>query len=106
MNDPQRRSDINIVLAAALLLFGFIWLIAYATGGTDVIAQTIRPYLPSWFPIVNLLMLPITCVLAGLHAINFRLGTAFVVIFAAQLALLAFPEEKYKAVRVAVVILL
>jgi amino acid permease len=54
MNDPQRRSDINIVLGAALLLFGFIWLIAYATGGTDVIAQTIRPYLPSWFPIVNL----------------------------------------------------
>ena len=50
MNDPRRRRDINIILAAALLLFGFVWLLAFATGGTDVIARTIRPYLPPWFP--------------------------------------------------------
>jgi hypothetical protein len=100
-----RPYPINVFLSAALMVFGIVWLVAFATGKVAVIQSTLRPYLPSWFPLANLLLAPITCALAGLRAIGFKIGLFFVLVFVAQLSILGLPAD-YPTPKALLVILL
>jgi hypothetical protein len=102
----QYQKDLNVILAAALMLITILWLIAFATGKLTAMQQVIRPYLPSWFALANLLLVPITCVLAGTRFVNFRVGLFFILIFLAQLSLLGLSAEKYPVAKGLVTILL
>jgi hypothetical protein len=98
--------SINVLLSAALILFGILWLIAFASRKVAVLGGVLRPYLPSWFPLANLLLTPITCVLAGSRAVSFRIGVFFVLVFVAQLSLLGLSTDKYPTTKALLIILL
>jgi phosphate starvation-inducible membrane PsiE len=102
----ESEKSINVVMSAILILFGFLWLIAFVAGKTDALGQNLRPYLPSWFDLVNLLLVPITGALAGSRLVSFRVGFLFVLIFVAQLSLLGLSSEKYPLLKGGVVIFL
>lgn len=93
------HTDTNAILAGLLLLFAALWLGAYMTGKLDTMQETLRPHLPSWFALANLLILPITCALAGSHSLSFRTGLIFVLIFVAQLSVLGLSAEKYRVAK-------
>jgi hypothetical protein len=105
-SEHQYQADLNVILAATLMLITILWLIAFATGKLEAMQQVIRPYLPSWFALANLLLVPITCVLAGARLVSFRMGFLFVLLFLAQLSLLGLSTQKYPVVRGFVTILL
>ena len=101
-----RRYSINVLLSAALILFGFLWLIALASGKVAAVGGVLRPYLPSWFLLANLLVAPITCALAGSRAVSFRIGVFFVLVFVAQLSLLGLSADTYPTAKALVIVLL
>lgn len=96
----------NVFLSAALLLFGIVWLIAFASGKVAIVEGILRPHLPSWFPLANLLLAPITCALAGSRATGFKIGLFFVLVFIAQLSLLGLSTDRYPTTKGLIVILL
>jgi hypothetical protein len=102
----ESEKSINVVMSATLVLFSFLWLIAFITGKTDALGQSLRPYLPSWFDLANLLLVPITAALAGLRLVSFRVGFLFVFLFFAQLSLLGLSSERYPSLKGAVVLFL
>ncbi|PYT86868.1 MAG: hypothetical protein DMG36_25935 [Acidobacteria bacterium] len=106
-NQIEARSYlINVLLSVALIVFGILWLIAFASGKVAVIGGMLRPYLPSWFPLANLLLAPITCALAGSRAVSFRIGFFFVLVFVGQLSLLGLSADRYPTTKALFIIFL
>ena len=93
-------------MSGILILVTALWLIASATGTLSAIQQAVRPYLPSWFALANLLAAPITCVLAGSRAVKFRIGFFFALVFLAQLSLIGLSAETVPIVKGVVTIVL
>jgi len=83
-----------------------LWFVAFATGKLEAMQQAISPYLPSWFALANLLLVPITCVLAVARFFSFRTGFFFILIFAAQMSLMGLSAQKYRVLEGLVVIFL
>jgi|SRR5579859_4691289 len=102
----QYQADINVIMSGILILATALWLIAAATGKLAAMQQAVRPYLPSWFALANLLVAPITCVLAGSRAVKFRVGFFFALVFLAQLSLIGLSAETVPIVKGAVTIVL
>ena len=91
----QYSGCVSLVLAAILLVFGILCLIAFSTGKLAVMVNALHPYLPSWFALANLVSVPITCALAGSRLVGFRTNFLFIFIFVAQLSLLTISAEAY-----------
>jgi len=91
----QYPGYVNLALAAILLVFGVLWLIAFSTGKLAVMVHALHPYLPSWFALANLVLVPITCGLAGSRFVGFKTNFLFIFIFVAQLSLLTISAEAY-----------
>jgi len=107
MGEPHRDpQSMNILLAAILLLVTAAWLIALATGKLASMRGLVRPYLPAWFPLANALLLPLTCAIAGLRVIPFRVNFIFAIGMLGQASLLGLETDKHPVVSFAVTIFL
>ena len=104
--NDQYQADLNVIMSGILILVTALWLIASATGTLSAMQQAVRPYLPSWFALANLLVAPFTCVLAGSRGVKFRIGFVFALLFLAQLSLIGLSADKFPIVKGFVTILL
>ena len=59
-----RGSDDLWVPIAMGALF-FVWLVLFATGVTTSAVEALRPFLPSWFPLLDLALVPVLAFLAA-----------------------------------------
>src|SRR6266850_7479309 len=85
----------NLVLAVALLLLTFAWLIGWAVGWIAKMRRELGLYLPTWFPVVNLELTPVTYALAGLRAMPLRVGFFVFLVFVCQASLLGLSAENH-----------
>jgi hypothetical protein len=61
MNGPSNRTLITLSIAA---LF-FVWLALLVTDQTTRVVEAVRAFLPSWFPVANLVLAPVLTALAA-----------------------------------------
>ena len=54
-----------------------------------------RPYLPAWFPVANLLLVLVSGALAQLRSVSFRTNFIFIFVFGFQLALVPLSTERH-----------
>ncbi len=85
----------NVLLAAILIFCGVLWLVAVMTGKLAWLRHILGPYLPTWFPLANLLLVPVTCALSGLRSIRFKISFFLILVFVFQLALMGLSAERY-----------
>src|SRR5690242_4494453 len=97
---------LNLLLAAALLFLTFAWLIGWVVGWIPKMRRELGPHLPTWFPVVNLVLTPVTCALAGLRAIPFRAGFFVVLVFVCQVSLLGLSAENHPIANALVMVFL
>jgi hypothetical protein len=103
--DPH-RGDINVLLSAGLVLFVTIWLVALISGKLASTEEALRPHLPSWFSLVNALIIPVTYAFAASRLISFRLSLFFGVAMLVQLSLFGLTSHDHPAVKIAVTVIL
>ena len=107
VNPTDRGPEVaNVILSVILLLVTVLWLVGFMTGKVAAMGQILRPYLPPWFLLLNLSVVPVTCALAGSRAVSFRTNFLFILAFVVQMSLLPLSGEKYPVPKALIVIFL
>lgn len=78
----MRREQRSAVIAIATVAIFICWLIVAATGESLKTVQAVRGFLPAWFPMVNVFLVPLLIAAAGFPRTP---PVASVVIYAAAL---------------------
>jgi uncharacterized membrane protein YccC len=61
---------INLLIAAGVVCYIYIWLILKVTGVLKTFVDVMERMLPAWFPIFNLVALPVLVAVLGLRMIR------------------------------------
>jgi hypothetical protein len=93
--DDNARAALDVVLVAVMYLVTALWLVAFMAGGITRLGNVLRPYIPSWLLLANLLSVPITMALGQLRAVSFRASFFISPIFIAQMSLIGLSGEDY-----------
>jgi hypothetical protein len=104
--DENSRAALNVVLVGLVYLATALWLVTFFAGGIGWLRNVLRPHIPSWLLLANLLLVPVTGALVGLRSIGFRKNLCVFPIFLVQVSMIGLSGEHYPIVESLVMIFL
>jgi hypothetical protein len=104
--DENYRAALNVILVGLVYLATALWLVTFFAGGIGWFRNALRPHIPSWLLLANLLLVPVTGALVGLRSFGFRKSLCVFPIFLAQVSMIGLSGEDYPVVESLVMIFL